>query len=168
MEAADFQVPACGELCLAACLLHSAQYICIYEMVSGRKTAEVCNTHCLGCQQRAGWTEGPSLAMQNCGKPTLFQYILSCAGHWSPGCSLKSQWKLIPASQSPTAAETAEPWCQHRLPKGLIAGSAGSDSAEAALCESLLWLRSFKSRLSFPFLWEQEWVSGGRLLEAFQ
>lgn len=61
----------------------------------------------------------------------------------------------------PSAAQPAEPRCQRRLPQGLT-GSCSTASARAPRCESLLWLRSFRSTLSFPFLWEHKRVSGGK------
>lgn len=50
----------------------------------------------------------------------------------------------------PTAPEAAEP--QQRL----------------LLVNHCCGFRSSTSRLGFPFLWEQKWVSGGEILEAFQ
>lgn len=72
--------------------------------------------------------------------------------------SCESQWIL---TFFPSAAQPAEPRCQRRLPQGLT-GSCSTASARAPRCESLLWLRSFRSTLSFPFLWEHKRISGGK------
>lgn len=162
------------------------------EMLYGRKTAEVRSTlltPVLGVSaeqwmDRSEWArrEGPSSASQNCRKTNALQLqplrsVLVAHRNCRNYFNVTIFGVAVLESHSgnffriltffPIAQEAAEPWCQRCWPKGLIAWSAGSDSARAALCESLLWLRSFKSRLSFPFLWEQKWVSRGKFWKRF-
>lgn len=138
----------------------------------------------MGGRQSNGWTgEGPSSPSHSCRKNKRSSNTSSAvrAGRIEKRRNYFNMTRLgVAVLEShggnffptlplfPIAPEPAEPWGQRCPPKGLIARSAGSDSARAALCESLLRLRSFKSRLGFPFLWEQKWVSGGKFLEAFQ
>lgn len=134
-------------------------------------------SQCLGCRQSNGWTGGTLLSIAERQKSKCSSDIATpvhtadeqkphelfyCDNIWCH-CSWKSQWKLAQIlALSPIAAEAAELRCQHCLPK-----VAGSNRARAAPCEPLLQLRSFISRPSFSFLWEQKQVSGGMFGKCF-
>lgn len=168
IEPADFQLPARG--CLSPTLLSIYIYTCMKCFTGGKqlKYRVPSSPQGLGGQQSNGWTgEGPSSPSPNCRKNKRSSNTASAvrAGRIEKSrnyCNVTRLGVAILESHGgnffptlplfPIAPEPAEPWA----------------SARAALCESLLRLRSFKSRLGFPFLWEQKWVSGGKFLEAFQ